>query len=214
MTDRFTDDGGRTAPRPLYYGWFLVVALGVTTVVSYGTTSYAFGVLVVPVSRDLGGSRAALSGALALSVLVAGILGVPIGHLVDRHGARLLLSMGSALGGACLIGLSLVSDVWQFDVVWGVGVGLATALTFYPVTFTVVTNWFVARRGAALAWLTTLLGGYQTARLEHFSLTIGYVVFFVIHILQVIRAGWNNFRAMVIGVELVDITRVQETHHG
>jgi thiosulfate reductase cytochrome b subunit len=53
------------------------------------------------------------------------------------------------------------------------------------------------------AWLTTLLGGYPMARLEHFALTVGYVLFFVIHITQVIRAGWNNFRAMVIGVEVV-----------
>jgi thiosulfate reductase cytochrome b subunit len=54
------------------------------------------------------------------------------------------------------------------------------------------------------AWLATMLGGYPMARLEHFALTIGYVVFFVIHITQVIRAGWNNFRAMVIGVEVVN----------
>ena len=53
-----------------------------------------------------------------------------------------------------------------------------------------------------LAWLTTLLGGYPAARLEHFVLTLGYVVFFLIHITQVVRAGWNNFRAMVIGVEV------------
>jgi thiosulfate reductase cytochrome b subunit len=52
-----------------------------------------------------------------------------------------------------------------------------------------------------LAWLTALMGGYPLARLEHFVLTIGYVAFFVIHITQVVRAGWNNFRAMVIGVE-------------
>ena len=54
-----------------------------------------------------------------------------------------------------------------------------------------------------VAWLTTLLGGYPAARLEHFALAIGYVVFFLIHITQVVRAGWNNFRAMVIGVEVV-----------
>ncbi len=53
-----------------------------------------------------------------------------------------------------------------------------------------------------LAWLTTLLGGYPAARLEHFVLALGYVVFFLIHITQVVRAGWNNFRAMVIGVEV------------
>ena len=50
-----------------------------------------------------------------------------------------------------------------------------------------------------LAWLTGLLGGYAWARAEHFALTIGYVLFFVVHIAQVIRAGWNNFRAMVTG---------------
>jgi hypothetical protein len=33
-------------------------------------------------------------------------------------------------------------------------------------------------------------------------LALGYVVFFLIHITQVVRAGWNNFRAMVIGVEV------------
>jgi thiosulfate reductase cytochrome b subunit len=53
------------------------------------------------------------------------------------------------------------------------------------------------------AWLTWLLGGYEMARWEHFWLTIGYVLFFLVHISQVIRAGWNNFRAMVTGYELV-----------
>jgi thiosulfate reductase cytochrome b subunit len=62
-----------------------------------------------------------------------------------------------------------------------------------------------------LAWLTTLLGGYPLARLEHFVLAVGYVGFFVIHITQVIRAGWNNFRAMVIGVE---VAKDQEAIHG
>jgi thiosulfate reductase cytochrome b subunit len=56
-----------------------------------------------------------------------------------------------------------------------------------------------------LAWLTSLLGGYTWARGEHFALTIGYVLFFIIHIAQVIRAGWNNFRAMVMGYELVPV---------
>jgi thiosulfate reductase cytochrome b subunit len=62
-----------------------------------------------------------------------------------------------------------------------------------------------------LSWLTGLLGGYAWARAEHFTLTIGYVLFFVIHISQVIRAGWNNFRAMVTGYELVP---VKEPDHG
>ncbi len=54
------------------------------------------------------------------------------------------------------------------------------------------------------SWLTWLLGGYQAARFEHFGLTIGYVLFLVMHTAQVIKAGWNNFRAMVTGFELVN----------
>ena len=52
-------------------------------------------------------------------------------------------------------------------------------------------------------WITFLLGGYPMARFFHFWLTVGYVVFFVVHIGQVIKTGWNNFRAMVIGYEKV-----------
>ena len=55
------------------------------------------------------------------------------------------------------------------------------------------------------AWLTSLLGGYEWARAEHFILTIGYVLFFLVHIAQVVRAGWNNFRAMVAGFEIKEV---------
>lgn len=57
-------------------------------------------------------------------------------------------------------------------------------------------------RPVQLGWLTGLLGGYQWARFEHFWLTSGYVLFFAVHIMQVVRAGWNNFRSMVAGCEI------------
>jgi thiosulfate reductase cytochrome b subunit len=55
------------------------------------------------------------------------------------------------------------------------------------------------------AWLCSALGGYEWARAEHFILTIGYVLFFLVHVAQVIKAGWNNFRAMVAGFEIVEV---------
>jgi thiosulfate reductase cytochrome b subunit len=54
------------------------------------------------------------------------------------------------------------------------------------------------------SWLTSLFGGYPMSRFLHFWLTMGYVGFFLVHVAQVIRAGWNNFRAMVIGYEVVE----------
>ncbi len=53
------------------------------------------------------------------------------------------------------------------------------------------------------SWLTSLLGGYEAARLEHFVLTVGYVLFFFVHVGQVIRAGWHNFQSMVTGFEVI-----------
>ncbi len=59
-------------------------------------------------------------------------------------------------------------------------------------------------KSVQFGWLTALLGGYAAARVEHFLLTLGYCAFFVVHIAQVIRAGWNNFRSMVTGFEVVN----------
>jgi thiosulfate reductase cytochrome b subunit len=56
---------------------------------------------------------------------------------------------------------------------------------------------------AQLNWLSTMLGGYKWARAEHFIITLLFVLFFVIHLVQVILAGWNNFRGMVAGFEVV-----------
>ena len=53
-----------------------------------------------------------------------------------------------------------------------------------------------------LSFLTAALGGYEFARTIHFASTIGFLLFFVIHILQVVRSGWSNFASMVTGYEL------------
>jgi thiosulfate reductase cytochrome b subunit len=55
-----------------------------------------------------------------------------------------------------------------------------------------------------MSWLTSLLGGYEWARWEHFWLMILFVLFFAVHVVQVILAGWSNFRSMITGHELAD----------
>lgn len=81
-------------------------------------------------------------------------------------------------------------------VVMGVG-SLLTGLAIY--------------RPVQVAPLTSLLGGYEWARWEHFWLTMGYVAFFVVHVAQVAKTGWNNFRGMVTGYEIVD-AKEDEVH--
>ncbi len=54
---------------------------------------------------------------------------------------------------------------------------------------------------AQLNWLCNMLGGYEWARAEHFIITILFFLFFLVHVLQVLKAGWNNFRGMITGFE-------------
>ncbi len=68
------------------------------------------------------------------------------------------MACGSVLAGLSLIGLSRVHQLWEWTVLWGGGLGIARAMTLYPVAFTVVANWFYRQRGQAMA-LLTVLGG-------------------------------------------------------
>jgi thiosulfate reductase cytochrome b subunit len=61
--------------------------------------------------------------------------------------------------------------------------------------------------------ITALLGGYEMARWFHFWLTIAYVFFFLVHVAQVIRAGWNSLRAMIVGFQILPGERVKHDDH-
>lgn len=180
----------------LYYGWVLVVGLGITTIVSYGSSQYLFGVLVLPVTRDLSWSRADLSGAFSLGLVITGVFGLAVGRYVDRHGARWVMTLGSVLLGVSLIGLSRVQALPGFYALWAGGVGLAQALTQYPVTFTVIANWFQRRRGAALA-LLTVLGGLSSP------------IFIPLAGVLTAQAGW---REMLVALGLINLVVALPLH--
>ena len=84
------------------------------------------------------------------------MLGFGIGHALDRFGGRVLMSAGSIVLAGSLFGLAHVRTIPEFYAIWGLGFGLGTALTYYAVSFTVVTAWFDERRMDALAGLTFL----------------------------------------------------------
>lgn len=64
---------------------------------------------------------------------------------------------------------------------------------------------FAIYKPTQLSWLVNLLGGFEAAKLEHFIIMILFVLFFIVHLIQVLRSGWNNFRAMITGLERKDV---------
>lgn len=69
----------------------------------------------------------------------------------------------------------------------------------------IVVSGFAIYKPTQLHPLPLLFGGYQGARLVHFSMTIGLLLFFVVHVVQVARSGWNNFRSMVTGYVVEEV---------
>lgn len=112
--------------------------------------------MVSPIVSELGWSNAAIGAAYSGTIVVSGIVGLALGRALDRFGARVLMSLGSLIGGASLIATAFVHSLPIFALLWTTGMGVATALTYYPVSFTVVANWFDRRRPQALSALTFL----------------------------------------------------------
>jgi thiosulfate reductase cytochrome b subunit len=65
-----------------------------------------------------------------------------------------------------------------------------------------VLSGFAIYKPVQLGWLTWCFGGYKAARFIHFAVMISFCMFVLMHVVQVLRAGWNNFRAMVAGYEV------------
>jgi MFS family permease len=137
----------------LYYGWILVVVLAVTELTSWGIQYYAITVFLQPMEADLGWSRSQMTGAFSLALLVSGVAGVPMGRWLDRHGPRLLMTLGSIGAVLLVLAWAAVSSLVAFYLIWA-AIGVTMAATFYEPAFVTIANWFQRYRGRALTILT------------------------------------------------------------
>src|SRR5437667_8525568 len=156
-----TDAGAkRDSSRDESYGWVVVGALSVTVTVSYGVLTYAFGVLLVPMERDLGWSRIELTGAFSLALAVWAVAGVAVGIALDRFSPRVIMAGGSLLGTVLVLAWAEVQTPAQLYIVFA-GIGVAMAAVQYNAVFAVATKWFRSRRRTALTAIT-LVGAFSS----------------------------------------------------
>lgn len=137
------------------YGWLVAASLAVTVTVSYGVLTYAFGIVLVPMERELGWSRLELTGAFSIALAVWAAAGVAVGVALDRFSPRLLLAGGSALGAGLVVAWSQVHTRVELYLVFA-GLGIAMATLLYNSVFAVVTKWFQSRRREALTMITLI----------------------------------------------------------
>ena len=141
----------------IYYGWILVLTLSLTETTSWGILYYAFTVFLTPMQVELGWSRAAMTGAFSLALLISGVSGVPAGRWLDRHGPRALMTIGSCAATVLVLAWAMVQELTAFYLIW-VGIGVTLAAVLYEPAFFVVATWFIRQRGRALTVLTFIAG--------------------------------------------------------
>jgi MFS family permease len=139
--------------RRLHYAW-LVAAVGLVTLVTAAGFRATTGVLIVPLQQEFGWSRATISVAIAINLVVYG-LGGPFGAaLAARLGLRRVITV-AVLGMAAGSGLTLLVDApWQLDILWGFVNATATGAISVPLGAMIANRWFAERRGLVTGLLT------------------------------------------------------------
>lgn len=145
----------------VYYGWWVVAAVFVAEMFAIGSTSYAFGMFVIPVGSEFDLPRATTNTGLVLILLGMGLSAPLVGRLLDRFPAQWVLTGGALVMGVGLIGIGLAQDLWLIAALLlclvGPGAGAIGPLS----AATIVSRWFQQRRGRALGItsVATSLGG-------------------------------------------------------
>jgi MFS family permease len=148
------------ADRLPYYGWLLASGLGLTEIISWGVLYYAFSVFLTPMEDELGWSRGATTGAFSLALVLSAVAAIPVGRWLDRHGARLLMTVGSCAAVLLVLGWAAVTTLPSFYLVWA-GIGLVMAAVLYEPAFAVMAVWFDRKRTRALT-VVTLIAGFSS----------------------------------------------------
>ncbi len=143
----------------IFHGWWIILVAAIGLSMGYGPiVTFTFGVFFKPLSQEFGWSRAQVSLAFSLSLLIMSFVFPFIGRLVDRFGARRVIVPSVLLFGFGLISFSLLSaTLWHLYAIYlilGI-VGGGTA----PVPYSnVISHWFDQRRGLALGLAMVGLG--------------------------------------------------------
>jgi MFS family permease len=139
-----------------FYGWVIVAAGAVITCVAIGTM-FSLAVFLEPMSAATGWSRAGISMAMTLDFIALGLASFLWGTLSDRIGPRAVVLAGAVLLGLGLLLASRATSLLEFQLLYGVLIGVAAGAFFAPMIAT-VTNWFERNRALAVSLVSAGMG--------------------------------------------------------
>ena len=138
------------------YGWVIIGAGMLLSCLSMGSV-FSLAVFLQPLTDDTGWSRTGVSTAMTIDFLAMGVSAFGWGILSDRWGTRGVVLSGSILLGAGLVLASRADSLLEFQLVYGLVIGVAAG-AFYAPLMAVVTAWFEKNRSLAVALVSAGMG--------------------------------------------------------
>jgi sugar phosphate permease len=141
------------AKRGIHYGW-VVAAVTFLMLLSTAGAMGLPGALIRPLDAEFGWGTATISSALAVRIMLYGLMAPFAAALMNRYGLRNVAVTSALVICVVLAGATLMREFWQMMVLWGLAVGLATGLTAMVFAATVANRWFAKRRGLVVGLLS------------------------------------------------------------
>jgi MFS family permease len=138
------------------YRWIIVAAGGLLGCVAIGGM-FSLPVLLQPIARDTGWSVAGVSSAMTIGFLAMAFTSMIWGTLSDRIGPRPVVLTGSIVIATSLVLASRATSLIEFQLLFGLLLGAATAAIFAPMMAT-VTGWFDTHRSLAVSLVSAGMG--------------------------------------------------------
>ena len=179
----------RSLPRRWHYAWVMVAVTFAVAVVTAGVRATP-GVLIVPLEEEFHWSRATISFALGINLLLFGAIGPFAAAVMDRFGARRTMTVALATTAVSVALTPAMSEPWQLILLWGVVIGLSTGFIGGYVAAYIAGRWFRAREGLVVGLLTA-------------AAAAGQLVFLPTMAFLVTHWGWRMMSLILAGTVIV-----------
>ena len=136
---------------PLYYGYLLIPLAFLAQFVAAGSQNYIIGPFMIPMSEDLGWTRAEFTSSRSLAQVVMAVTGFFVGTWVDKNGARRYMVVGTFVLGVSYFAMGYVTTLTQWIITNGVTLTVGASMLGNLVVNVTLTKWFVVLRGRAVA---------------------------------------------------------------
>jgi OFA family oxalate/formate antiporter-like MFS transporter len=194
---------------PIYYGWIIFLMTVLTYFFMYGLR-YSAGVFFVPIQVQFGLTKAMTAGIVTIFFWVYGIFGMFVGRISNRIGVRKSILLGGLLLGAGGALSSLVNELWQLYVTWGV-IAAVGASILYILPNMILARFFLKYRGKAIGWSSVgvslgqaVLVSFAAWSIVKYGWRLTYIILGALVIMVVSFLGYLIFRESPesIGLEI------------